>query len=570
MPGARPAVDGNRGPWRVVCSADGRRVYVAEAEEATVAELEAATGAVLRRLPTGGEQPNGLALTPDGRTLVVANTFSGSVARIGLRPDDPPPTTGQPARSGPPIPLPGMPWGVAVSPDGEIAYVSVSQLDVVAVIDLGTAREVGRIPVGRRPQALALTPDGATLVCANMTGGTLSIVDTKARRELKQVPLRGVNARGVALAAADSAFVTVQPPLNFRPANFTLEVWNNFVREVRLAGAASEAGEEQWLDFGAIGSPEMDGLAISPDGRYAYAAVTGRHSAAQITIHDARRNTIWPFSFKETPVGAAPRGLALSPDGKRLWVANWLGNSVTLLDAPSMTVLRTISLGPASRVDPATYGRFLFHSASLGRDGRFSCASCHPDGMADGLTWEFTHVGDGLDRRNTRDLRAGIAATAPFRWTGHDPDLGDFAQEEVTGLLQGPRLAPPELAALGAALASFRLPPNPYRGASGELTPGGRRGEALFTGKAQCGTCHAGPRLGGTGQKAWIGTTPAGLTLDVPHLVGVYDSAPYLHDGRAASLEAIFTEHNAGQLHGRAHLLTDAERGDLLQYLREQ
>jgi YVTN family beta-propeller protein len=347
-------------------------------------------------------------------------------------------------------------------------------------------------------------------------------------------------------------------------------VWNNFVREVRLAGAASEPGEEQWLDFGDVGSPEMDGIAISPDGRYAYLAVTGRHSAAQITIQDARRNTIWPFSFKETAVGAAPRGLALSPDGKRLWVANWLGNSVTMLDAPSMTVLRTIDLGPAGGVDPATYGRFLFHSASLGRDGRFSCAACHPDGTADGLTWEFTHVGDGLDRRNTRDLRAGIAATAPFRWTGHDPDLGEFAQEEVTGLLQGPRLAPPELAALRAALASFRLPPNPYRAAGGELTPGGRRGEALFAGKAQCGTCHAGPRLGGTGRKAWIGTTPAGLALDVPHLVGVYDSAPYLHDGRAASLEAIFTEHNAGQLHGGAHLLTDAERGDLLQYLREQ
>jgi YVTN family beta-propeller protein len=298
-------------------------------------------------------------------------------------------------------------------------------------------------------------------------------------------------------------------------------------------------------------------------------AVTGRHSVAQITIRDPRRNTLWPFSFKETPVGAGPRGLALSPDGKRLWVANWLGNSVTLLDAPSLKVLRTIDLGRASRVDPALYGRFLFHSAHLGRAGRFSCASCHPDGMADGLTWEFSHVGDGLARRNTRDLRAGVPATAPFRWSGHDARLDGFLQDEVTGLLQGPRRPAADLAALGAAIAGFRLPPNPHRRPDGALSAAARRGEALFTGKAGCEACHAGPRRGGTGQKGWVGTTPPGLALDVPHLVGVYDSAPYLHDGRAKTLEAVFTEHDGGRHHGSAHRLTEAERADLLQYVRE-
>ena len=42
---------------------------------------------------------------------------------------------------------------------------------------------------------------------------------------------------------------------------------------------------------------------------------------------------------------------------------------------------------------------------------------------------------------------------------------------------------------------------------------------------------------GGTGRKAWVGTTPAERPLDVPHLIGAYDSAPYLHDGRCLTLE---------------------------------
>ena len=166
----------------------------------------------------------------------------------------------------------------------------------------------------------------------------------------------------------------------------------------------------------------------------------------------------WPLSFRETPVGANPRGVALSGDGKRLWVANRLGNSVTLVDTQTMSVIRTVDLGPASHPDPALYGKFLFSSAHLSRDGRFSCNSCHPDGAADGLTWQFTHVPDGLDRRNTRDLRGGIVETPPYRWTGIAASLDEFLQSEVTGLMHGPHLEPNDLAALRTAIGAFRLP----------------------------------------------------------------------------------------------------------------
>jgi cytochrome c peroxidase len=66
-----------------------------------------------------------------------------------------------------------------------------------------------------------------------------------------------------------------------------------------------------------------------------------------------------------------------------------------------------------------------------------------------------------------------------------------------------------------------------------------------------------------------VGTTLNARPLDVPHLHGVYDSAPYLHDGRAATLEQVFERHNAARKHGKAHQLTKQELADLLRYVRE-
>ena len=56
---------------------------------------------------------------------------------------------------------------------------------------------------------------------------------------------------------------------------------------------------------------------------------------------------------------------------------------------------------------------------------------------------------------------------------------------------------------------------------------------------------------------------------DVPHLAGAYDTDPYLHDGRARTLEEIFGKYNPQKLHGKAHDLSPAEMQDLLEYVRE-
>ncbi|MBM3459783.1 MAG: c-type cytochrome, partial [Armatimonadetes bacterium] len=548
-------------------------VYVTEAAEGSVAVVDRASRTVVGHFTTEGEEPGALALTPDGRYLLVANSFSGSVVCLNA-------ASGHKLWS---LRLPGGPAGIAVAGGGTRLFVTLGQLDEVAVVewppDVGApvARVARRIPVGRRPRAAALAPDGQTLVVGNLAGGSLSVVDPDAGKELTRVPLRGINLRGLALTPdGKSVYTGVMPAFSGRPTRDPAEIWHNIVQEVVLAGESSGPGENQWLDFvrlpgmpDLVGAPDLHDLAVDPTGRWLYATVAGRDVLTRISIHDPRRDAIWPISQREVVTGANPRGLALSPDGKELWTANYLGNSLTVVDAVGMAPLATVSLGRASRVDPTIQGQYLFHNAGLTSGHRFSCNSCHPDGASDGLVWNFVHVADGFVKRNSRDLRGGIAETAPFRWSGFDKHLREFVEAEVTGLLQGPRPTDEQIAALTQAVQAFRRPPNPLRQPDGEWTPLGRAGRELFQGKGGCVQCHEGTRGGGTGAQRWVGTTSEGRTVDVPHLVGVYDSAPYLHDGRAASLEEIFTRWNGRRAHGRAHLLTAAELKAVLQYVRE-
>jgi YVTN family beta-propeller protein len=547
-----PAARGSRGPFRMVFSPDGARLYVAESDEGDVAVVDPAAGKVVGHLPAGEADPQGLALSPNGQLLAVANGRGDSVGLVD-------PAAGRLVRT---IPLRGTPADVVFTADGETLCVALSQLDEVALVTVATGAVAARIPVGRHPRALALSPTGA-LVCLNMTAGSVSVLDLAARRESRRIQTPAVNLRGVALSRDGRlAFVTGQRAQNERATETAVGVWSNQLFAVSLRGGIVD---NIWLDFLGDNAADPDGIVVGPDGRTVYVACGGGHSVQSLKVggegYDAK---------VAQAVGAGPRALALAPGGRELWAANSLGSDLVALDPATLAPRRRVDLGPPTRPDPRILGRFLFRTASITRGGQFSCNSCHTDGGVDGISWKFTHVKDGLQRelRNVRDLRGPLPATGPFRWTGAAPDLKRFIHEEVAGLLQGPALPEREVEALAAYIASLPALPNPYRAEAGAFTPAAQRGQALFAGKAGCATCHSGPHYGGQRQ-AWIGTTPEGVALDVPHLEGVYDTEPYLHAGQANTLAEIFTRHDPDGRHGAFAALSAEEQADLLRFVQE-
>ncbi len=569
-----PSGGGTRGPSAIVFSRDGSTVYVAEQDEGDVAVIDANGGKVLAHIESGGTQPTGLAISSDQKTLAVTNSFSGTLGIIDLEKRS--------LRAK--VAIPGGPWEVVIAKDGA-AFVSVSQLNQVAVVDLNAAKVVDRIPVGstikapsphriadvgvgHRPRALALTPDGSTVLCAAMNGGGLSLIDAAARKEIACIPTSAVNLRGIAVSEdGKRAYVTGQvPDVKFSTAQ-PESMWRNVVCRALIKDDLHLPLGAIPLDDKARGAADPGGIVILPDSDDTLiVAFGGTDSLAEV-----RRKLLdsGPFVLppRVVPVGANPRALAARPGTGEIWVANHLGNSISVEQRGA--AIRNIDLGVPSHIDRRLRGRILFNSARLTPARNFTCNTCHPDGNTDGLSWRLAFLKDGVERRNSRNLRGGILLTGPFGWTQRHEDFEDFVNDEIVHLLQSRKMRHADLHAFWDLINEMDMPPNPYRSPDGAMTAAALRGKALFSGQAACATCHQGSRYGASGKKEWIGTTDKRTLLDVPHLIGAYDSAPYLHDGRASTLEEVFTKFNNSRAHGKADILTSAQLSDLIEFVRE-
>jgi cytochrome c peroxidase len=262
-------------------------------------------------------------------------------------------------------------------------------------------------------------------------------------------------------------------------------------------------------------------------------------------------------------------------------VANALDDSLTVIDLKTLKAIQRIDLGGPTEITQVRFGERLFHSADIAFHRQFSCHSCHPDGHIDGLTYDIEPDGIGISPVDNRTLR-GILDTAPFKWEGTNPSL----QRQC-----GPRLAvfftriqpftPEELSALDNYICTIPRPPNRFRPLGAELTNAQRRGKRMFERavtndgrviprEQRCITCHF-PPLYTDRRSHDIGSQTRfdrEARFDTPHLNNIYDSAPYLHNGMAETLEEIWTRYNPNDQHGVTNDMTKDQLNDLIEYIK--
>jgi cytochrome c peroxidase len=252
-----------------------------------------------------------------------------------------------------------------------------------------------------------------------------------------------------------------------------------------------------------------------------------------------------------------------------------------VFDGVDSTAVRDIDLGGPRTVSKVRRGEYLFNHAQISFQHQLSCITCHPENNVDGLLYDIAVDGGfGGNLVDNRTLR-GVAYTAPFKWSGKNPNL--MRQE-------GPRAAQlffrshgfsgADQEAIVAFIESVPLYPNRHRRPGG-LTPAQKRGKVIFErlqtndGKYipignRCVTCHPPPhhtgrQMNDVGTRAYFDTNGE---FDTPQLTGVASTPPYLHDGRCWTLDEIWTLYNPYDLHGVANDLTKQQLNDLIEYLK--
>jgi cytochrome c peroxidase len=291
-------------------------------------------------------------------------------------------------------------------------------------------------------------------------------------------------------------------------------------------------------------------------------------------------------------LGNNPRAVRVAPDSRTFYIYNALDFNVVAYDAANLRKLATIEVTDNPLGDEVLLGKRLFYTALQPMTGRrwISCSSCHPDGESDHRTWQNP---EGL--RDTPAL-AGLAWTHPLHWSADRDEVQDFEHTIRGQLMQGrglirgrvqPALGQPnkglstELDALAAYSNTHNFPLSPH--AKSGLSGSARRGKDLFFSKSTaCATCHAGPYFTDSTPALTplvhdVGTGAPGNgdpsekmppAYDTPTLLGIYKTAPYLHHGKAGTLEELLTKFNPNDRHGKTSHLGAAQIGDLVEFLK--
>lgn len=562
-----------RSPYSVALTPNGAFALTANQTSDSVSLVDITAGKVVSEVAVG-ERPFAVTVTADGKRALVTNSWGNSVTILDVAP-----TGLKVVRT---VGVGDEPRGVVVSRDGRRAFIALANEDKVATLNLETLTVTAKWAVGTEPWHVALTPDGGSLVVANTRSRTVSILDAANGSERFTVKTLGRNLRQLAISG-DGEWAYL-PSIAERGAGVSKENidrgWIISNRLTRVPLKAEGPREAITLDLPRNGVADVDGCALSPDGKRVVLTAAGTHDMVVMPVQnlpfvayggpgDLRDPSLQNNTerFWRIRLGGRPLGVTFTPDGSRVVVANYLENAVQVVDLESGAV-RSIDLGGPATPDAAREGEIYFYDARRSFGAWYSCSSCHTEGNTNGGNFDTLNDGGIGKPKKTPSLR-GVAETAPYTWHGWNKDLKAALHESMIKTMQMPEPSEEDVTALLAFVKTLRFRPNPNRVTTGPTVAALQRGEKVFQAKG-CTTCHGGPNF----------TTPQVYTVGLempddvyqgfnpPTLRGVYARAPYLHDGRAKTLEEVLTTHHRPSQVGGVPDCTPEELADLVAYLR--
>ncbi len=576
-----------RSPFDVAVSPDGKTAYVSDRTAGVLYAVDLAERRVLKEVALRG-QPTGIAVDPRAARVFVAEYGAGSIAEVDA-------ARLEVARR---LPAGLRPIGLALAPGRGLLIACNTVTDDVSVIDLRSGAERARIGVPREPFFCAVAPDERLAIVGNLLPATpasdpassaaLSIIDLDRMDRAADVrlPPGSTSVRQCRVSPDGRWAYALHTVGRFGVPPTQVErgwIYTNALSIIDLGGRRHHA--TVLLDNIVEGAANPWGIAIARDGKRAWATLSGVHQLATLDLGklhafldgapDPLRPLIEDLSAlseagiiqREQLPGRLPRGIALLADERSLLVAAYHSGELLLVPVEEGKAPARIALGPAREPDAARLGEMIFHDGTVSFQGWLSCSSCHPDeGRTDALRWDLINDGLGTPQRTRSLLWAHLARPTTARGVRAGIEVSVPAGFHFLGVQPTPDLVEPVI----AYLSSLEPEPSPHLRPGGGLTEAAERGKEIFEGKGGCTDCHRGParsdhKLHDNGAAGEL--DPQGEKYVTKRLVELYRTAPFLHDGRAATLKDVFARFNVRQRHGKAHILAKDELDDLVAFL---
>jgi hypothetical protein len=580
------------GPKRLAGAREGSAVVLARQDGATLAyaadedanaihTIDVSTGKLRASTPLAGA-PSQVLVLADGRVAVtLRNRNRLQILEPSASPDKP--LTGLCT-----VATPVEPIGLAVTPNDETILVTAAWARKLSAFDAGTLKHRFNADLPREPRDVLVDDDGSRAFVAHVVGGTISVVDLVSKdHEVRDIALQVRRAAGsgtsgnerrscqgfalakssnIELAAHDTPMVPngriFAPRVSIDPGESSRRTSgygnSGFARVESPIVSVVDSEAERTLTTSLMSATPAHILTkndcllprsakVSQRSGGLLVACAGTDALVEM---DARGVDPARLERRRWKLPAGPTGLAVDDENDVAVVWSQFDRQLAIVNLKSATTASAVDVVSAPRLVKgalsanALWGRKLFHQTDdtrISRDGR-ACASCHPDGREDALTWS-TPVGP----RQTLMLAGRVKNSAPYSWLGVHKTvkvhvrttferLGGSGLPERHGVVD-------ELDALIEYVESMPGPVMHGAMASTEPALVAQGKKLFFDADTGCASCHS----GGSGtdkERHDLGTTAPGdmdTKFDTPSLHFVGGTAPYFHDGRYATLMDLLT-----------------------------
>lgn len=420
-------------------------------------------------------------------------------------------------------------------------------------------------PVLREPKSAVVSKDGKYLYVTNFlpaqradldyVAACVSVIDLESFTKVKDIKLaNGSNAlRGICITP-DGKYIYVSHNLGRYtvPTSQLQQGWMN-----TSAFSVIDTEKQEFLGVVIVDEPERgaagiwsiacndESIFISHSGTHEISVIRHKEMLDKFLAYPDKKLLEYDLTFlyglrERIPLqGNGPRSILLAD--RRLFVPTYFADILNVMDIHTLA-LTSANLNPERVESDIDKGEKYFNDASHCFQNWQSCNGCHPgDARTDGMNWDLMNDGVGNSKNCKSMLFSHV--TPPSMISGVR-ESAEWAVRAGFKFIQFFDVSEEDARCVDAYLKSLQPVPSPYL-VNGELSEKAQAGKKVFD-KLKCGECHSGiyytdlkmHRIGEDVEfeKGW----------DTPTLREVWRTAPYLFDGRAATMQEVFEVHRHG------------------------